>query len=91
MHFANQGLFISIATLLWAANIHAKLDKNGDPMYPSVNAKIDQGLAMYVLVYISAVYSLHRLDWFIICTAVPPRFIAQLSLVSLRRTRFFKN
>ena len=49
MHFANQALFIMIATALWAANIRGKVDKDGKPIKPSISDLIDRGVSMYVI------------------------------------------
>lgn len=50
MHFANQQLFIAIATILWAADIRAQVDEAGKPMYPSANDVIDKGIVVWVVV-----------------------------------------
>lgn len=47
MYFADQALFIMIATLLWAADIDAKSDPQGNPMKPSAEERIDKGIVMF--------------------------------------------
>lgn len=49
MYYANQELFILIATLLWAADVRPTFDKLGHPMLPSPHELIDKGIILYVL------------------------------------------
>lgn len=37
MHFAEQTVFIDIASLIWAFNIEAPLDKDGTQILPDLN------------------------------------------------------
>ena len=48
MHFANQGMLIMIATMLWAAEIGPKLDDDGNKILPSTYDWVDRGVTMYV-------------------------------------------
>ncbi|KAF8904740.1 cytochrome P450 [Gymnopilus junonius] len=43
-NFANQTLFITIATILWALNIHEAKDEDGKPVLPSKHDFLDTGL-----------------------------------------------
>ena len=45
---ANNSLFFNIANLLWAANISARRDKEGNPILPDTLEAIP-GLGMLVL------------------------------------------
>jgi hypothetical protein len=44
MHFANQTLFINIATILWALDIKPTTDKDGVPKLPSLTRWKDDGI-----------------------------------------------
>ena len=44
---ANDSLFLNIATVLWAANISARMDEGGNPILPDTLDSIP-GLAMLV-------------------------------------------
>ena len=46
---ANNGIFINIAMVLWAANITAVSDKEGKPIIPDTFEAVNGGLAMSVL------------------------------------------
>ena len=43
---ANNAVFISMATILWAANISAVTDERGKPMIPDTFEAVNAGLAM---------------------------------------------
>ena len=43
MHFANQGLFIDIASIVWAVNIEKAVDENGSVIIPSRTESVDEG------------------------------------------------
>ena len=43
---ANNALFMNIATILWAADISAVRDKEGNPIVPDPGEAINAGLAM---------------------------------------------
>ncbi|KAJ3558862.1 hypothetical protein NM688_g675 [Phlebia brevispora] len=44
--FANQALFMDIATILWAFNIEKTLDAKGQPITPSKTDFLDEGLVV---------------------------------------------
>ena len=46
MHFANQALFIAIATMLWAFDIGAPIDENGSMVTPDPDAFKDVGVVV---------------------------------------------
>jgi hypothetical protein len=46
LHFAEQALFIAIATMLWATEIKAPVDENGDPILPDSTALLDTGMVV---------------------------------------------
>ena len=46
MHFAEQALFISIATMLWAFDIQPPLNEQGDVVMPSKDELVDSGLVV---------------------------------------------
>ena len=46
MYFADQSLFIMIATLLWAADIGAKIDQDGNENLPSASEFVDRGISV---------------------------------------------
>ncbi|KAI0088550.1 cytochrome P450 [Irpex rosettiformis] len=46
MHFADQALFIGIATLLWAFDIKPYVDERGNTVLPPTNEWIDSGLVV---------------------------------------------
>ncbi|KAI0793004.1 cytochrome P450 [Irpex lacteus] len=46
MHFADQALFIAIATMLWAFNIEPPLDDQGHAVMPSKDDLVDSGLVV---------------------------------------------
>lgn len=48
MHFAEQELFIAIATLLWAFDLKPSHDKEGNAMFPSLrdDELIDAGAVL---------------------------------------------
>ena len=48
MHFANQALFIGIATMLWALDIRKARNKAGEEVIPDPDAFVDDGLVVYV-------------------------------------------
>ena len=48
MHYANQTLFITIATMLWAADIRAELGKDGTPIKPAAFERVDKGVVVLV-------------------------------------------
>lgn len=43
MHFANQSLFISMASLLWAFNIEKLVDADGQPVVDYETTTVDMG------------------------------------------------
>ena len=43
---ANNALFMNIATILWAADISAVIDKEGKPIIPDPGEAINTGVAM---------------------------------------------
>ncbi|KAI0088575.1 cytochrome P450 [Irpex rosettiformis] len=43
MHFADQALFIAIATILWAFDINPPVDENGDVVIPPTDQLVDAG------------------------------------------------
>ena len=45
MHFAEQGLFIAIATLLWAFDLKPPRDKEGNAVLPSLEL-VDAGAVL---------------------------------------------
>ena len=48
-HFANQSLFIAIATMLWSLDIKPAVDAMGKLIIPSKSEWHDEGLVMWVL------------------------------------------
>ncbi|KAI0698160.1 cytochrome P450 [Cytidiella melzeri] len=46
MHFANQALFIAVATILWALDIHPSVDESGNAIRPSCTDWIDTGVVV---------------------------------------------
>ena len=48
MSFANQALFISVATMLWALDIRNERDEAGEEVVPDPDAFVDEGIAVYV-------------------------------------------
>ncbi|KAI0088573.1 cytochrome P450 [Irpex rosettiformis] len=46
MHFADQALFIAIATMLWAFDIKPPVNKNGDVVIPPTDQWVDAGTAV---------------------------------------------
>jgi cytochrome P450 len=48
MHFANQGLLINIATMLWASDIKPLMNKDGSPMKESEVVWEDDGVIVWV-------------------------------------------
>ncbi|PPQ68795.1 hypothetical protein CVT26_001710 [Gymnopilus dilepis] len=55
MNFANQMLFISIATILWALNIEAPLDEYGKPVLPDKDAFEEAGTTLFVITFFCTV------------------------------------
>ncbi|KAF8909744.1 cytochrome P450 [Gymnopilus junonius] len=47
-HFANQMMFITIATVLWAMNIDKACDSDGNPIKPNRNAFVVAGTTLLV-------------------------------------------
>ena len=48
-HFAAQALFVNIATFLWAFDFQKEIDAFGCPITPDVNAVLDSGLVLCVV------------------------------------------
>ena len=46
MHFADQSLFIAIATMLWGMDISAPIDENGNSVLPDPTALNDAGIVV---------------------------------------------
>ncbi|KAI0700081.1 cytochrome P450 [Cytidiella melzeri] len=46
MYFANQSLFIAIATLLWALDIRAPVDEEGNAVMPNTTDCVDLGIVV---------------------------------------------
>ena len=46
MHFAEQALFIGIATMLWALDMKPPIDERGVEMIPPTDQWIDAGTVM---------------------------------------------
>ncbi|KAI0681721.1 cytochrome P450 [Cytidiella melzeri] len=46
MYFANQSLFIAIATLLWALDIRAPVDEQGNAIMPTTTDCVDLGIVV---------------------------------------------
>ena len=46
MHFANQALFIGIATILWALDIRRARDADGGETVPDPAALVDAGFVV---------------------------------------------
>ncbi len=46
MHFAEQALFIGIATMLWALDIKPTLDGRGKEIIPPTDQWVDAGTAV---------------------------------------------
>ena len=44
MHFAEQGLWIAITTLLWAFELRAPIDDQGNPVLPPLDEWVDCGV-----------------------------------------------
>ncbi|KAI9459465.1 cytochrome P450 [Lactarius psammicola] len=50
-HLANDSLFITIATVLWAANIERVRDQNGKEVTPDIETFVDTGMVVRPLPY----------------------------------------
>ncbi|KAH9012295.1 cytochrome P450 [Lactarius pseudohatsudake] len=50
-HVANDSLFITIATVLWAANLERVRDENGKEVTPDTDAFVDTGMVVRPLTY----------------------------------------
>ncbi|KAH8995439.1 cytochrome P450 [Lactarius akahatsu] len=50
-HVANDSLFITIATVLWAANLERVRDENGKEVIPDTDAFVDTGMVVRPLTY----------------------------------------
>jgi len=50
-HLANDSLFITIATVLWAANLERIRDKNGKEVTPDTETFVDTGMVVRPLPY----------------------------------------
>lgn len=55
MYLAEQGLFIFIATILWAADIRAQVDEDGNAIMPSSSSWDDNGIATYTTIPFCAI------------------------------------
>ena len=49
LNFANQVIFINIATALWALDIRKARDAHGHEITPDPNALVDAGVVVYVV------------------------------------------
>ena len=47
-HVANNSIFISVATMLWALTIEPQRNANGHPIIPSADQIVNTGLIVYV-------------------------------------------
>ena len=54
MHFANQALFVGIATILWALDIRRARNADGSEAVPDPAALVDAGFVVYVLCWLCA-------------------------------------
>ncbi len=44
--FANQSLFITIATMLWALDFSPAVDEDGEPIMPPLEEWVDEGIVV---------------------------------------------
>ena len=54
-HVASNSLFIFYAMLLWSMNIEPETDENGRPVLLDVERVVQEGLVVYVTVYVSRI------------------------------------
>lgn len=56
---ANNSLFIEMATTLWALDLQAPRDAQGQPVVPDLDVTVNTANVMFVILYLQSMFPVH--------------------------------